>query len=101
MKKYNKLLENKFVKKNADINCLVGEYIVIGNSNVKSFELKKENIVKIKACNGHKLGCCKEDNDEYVYGIKLFKNYFLFRFLPFFPIILHKNGVIRFTPLHI
>lgn len=36
MKKYNKLLKNNFVKKNADIKCLVGEYIVIGNPYLKT-----------------------------------------------------------------
>jgi hypothetical protein len=103
MKKYNKLLENKFVKKNADIHCLVGEYIVIGNPNIKSFELKQENIVKIKEEKGHILGCCKKNEDEYVYGINLFSGDFILGILPFFPInepiytfILHKNGVIRF-----
>jgi hypothetical protein len=103
MKKYNQLLENKFVKKNADIHCLVGEYIVIGNPNIKSFELKQENIVKIKEEKGHILGCCKKNEDEYVYGINLFSGDFILGILPFFPInepiytfILHKNGVIRF-----
>ena len=59
MKKYIKLLENDFVKKNADINCLVGEYIVIGNPHIKSFELKKEHIIQIRPMNiknGHLAG---------------------------------------------
>jgi len=109
MKKYNELLQKQFVKKNADIHCLVGEYIVIGNPNIKSFELKKENIVKIKCEKGHSLGCCNNrNNDEFVYGIHLFSdNIVLYNIvlsiLPLFPInepiytfILHKNGVIRF-----
>ena len=97
------LLKQSFVKKNAEIKCLVGEYIVIGNPNYKSFELKKENIVKIKAEKGHRLGCCENDSDEFVYGIELFSTQKLLRLLPFFPInepiytfILHKNGVVRF-----
>ena len=104
MKKYIKLLENDFVKKNADISCLVGEYIVIGNPHIKSFELKKENIIQIKEDKGHTLGCCKNADTQFVNGINIFSDSTsLLRFLPFFPIneqlytfILHSNGVIRF-----
>jgi hypothetical protein len=103
MKKYNKLLKNNFVKKNADIKCLVGEYIVIGNPYLKTLELKKENIVKIPSDKGHALGCCKQDNKEDLHGINLFASDPRLRALPFFPVdepiytfILHPNGVVRF-----
>jgi hypothetical protein len=102
MKKSDKLLRKSFVKKNANIECLVGEYIVIGNPHLKSLELKRENIVRVKRENGHAMGCCSGD-DKALYGIELFSNDIRLRYLPFFPrnepiytFVLHSNGVIRF-----
>ena len=106
-KKYANLLTKEFIKKNANIESLVGEYYVIGSSTIKSFELRSENIVKVSKNKRHKLGgCCIGITDD-TCGINIFRRDILTMYplvLPFFPdhmhiytFVLHANGVVRFV----
>jgi hypothetical protein len=105
-KKYEELLNNPFVKKNANINDLVGEYMMICKGHCSgTLELHKKDIIQIDDEKGHALGtCCKNSSNEKLQGIRLYaSNDLRLRYLPFFPIhepiytfVLHPNGVIRF-----
>ena len=106
-KKYANLLSKQFIKKNAPIECLVGEYYIIGSPIIKSFELRPENIVKVPKKHRHKLGgCCAGITDD-TRGINVYRRDILTLhplFLPCFPdhlhiytFVLHANGVVRFV----